>query len=162
MMKNSLPAFVAKTAAWGMLATLWLAACSPEQGTSLYEDIKTDVAAIKATSHDQPGYQPVPDSLRLRFDKTLRALRVTVVTDGCEPLPRAKVEESTGRLLVQFDMKDTCVHVRAEFFDVDMLISPVHEDEFRLLVERRNFNNEDPGLILLNQLVDVRKLPGVK
>lgn len=154
--------FVAKTAACGILATLWLAACSPEQGISLYDDIKTDVVAIKATSHDQPGYQPVPDSLRLRFDKTLRALRVTVVAGGCGPLPQAKVEESTGRLLVQFDMKDTCVHVRAEFFDIDILLSPVHEDEFRLLVESRNFNTDDPGLILLNQFVDVRKLPGVK
>jgi len=146
-----------------LLGVLCFAACSPEQQSfSLYEDIKTDVAAIKATSHDQPGYQPVPDSLRLRFDKTLRALRVTVVTDGCEPLPQAKVEESAGRLLVQFDMKNTCVHVRAEFFDVDMLISPVHEDEFRLLVESRNFSNDDPGVILLNRQVDVRKLPGVK
>jgi hypothetical protein len=150
-----------KTALGSMAAMLWLA-CSPEQGTSLYKDIKTDVAAIKATSHDQSGYQPVPDSLRLRFDKTLRALRVTAVTDGCEPLPRARVEESAGRLLVQFDMKNACVHVRAEFFDVDMLISPVHEDEFRLLVELRNFDNNEPGVILLNQLVDVRKLPGLK
>jgi len=140
-----------------VISIFWLAACSPEQQTSLYEDIKTDVVAIKATSHDQPGYQPVPDSLRLRFDKTLRALRVTVVADGCGPLPQAKVEESAGRLLVQLDMKNTCVHVRAEFFDVDMLISPVHEDEFRLLVI-----GNDPGLVLLNQLVDVRKLPGVK
>jgi hypothetical protein len=136
-------------------------ACSPEQ-TSLYENIKTGVVGIKATSHDQPGYQPVPDSLRLRFDKILRALRVVVKTDGCGPEPEAKVEESPGRLLIQFDMKDTCVHVRAEFFDVDILVSPVHEDEIRLIVERRNFNNNDPGVILLNQLVDVNKLPGVK
>ena len=145
-----------------VFSVFYFAACSPEQQTSLYEDIKTDVAAIKATSHDQPGYQPAPDSLRLRFDKTLRALRVTVVADGCGPLPQGKVEESPGRLLVQFDMKDTCVHVRAEFFDVDMLISPVHEDEFRLLVERRNFSNNAPGVILLNRLVDVRQLPGLK
>lgn len=152
-----------KAALGSMAAMLWLAACSPEQQSySLYDDIKTDVAAIKATSHDQPGYQPVPDSLRLRFDKTLRALRITVVADGCGPLPQAKVEESTGRLLVQFDMKNTCVHVKAEFFDVDMLISPVHEDEFRLIVENRNFSNDNPGIILLNQAVEVRKLPGVK
>ena len=146
-----------------LFGVLGLAACSPEQqSSSLYEDIKTDVVAIKATSHDQPCYQPVADSLRLRFGKARRALRVTVVADGCGPLPQAKVEERTGRLLVQFDMKDTCVHVKAELFDVDMLISPVHEDEFRLLVERRNFNSNDPGVIVLNQPVDVRKLPGVK
>ncbi|MGH7598414.1 MAG: hypothetical protein ACREOI_18820 [bacterium] len=135
--------------------------CSPEQ-TSLYENIKTGVAAIKATSHDQPGYQPVPDSLRLRFDKTLRMLRVVVKTDGCEPEPEAKVEEISGRLLIQFDMKNTCVHVRAEFFDVDILVSPVHEDVFRLIVESRNFASDETGAILLNQLVDVRELPGVK
>jgi hypothetical protein len=162
-MKNSIQAVLIKAAFFSVLATLWLAACSPEQqSSSLYEDIETGVAAIKATSHDQPGYQPVPDSLRLRFDKTLRALRVTVVTDGCEPRPQARVEESAGRLLVQFDMKNACVHVRAEFFDVDMLISPVHEDEFRLIVESSNFDNNVPGVIVLNQLVDVRKLPGVK
>jgi len=161
-MKISIKFFILSAATLAALSIFWLAACSPEQGTSLYEDIKTDVAAIKATSHDQPGYQPVPDSLRLRFDKTLRALRITVVTDGCEPLPRARVEESAGRLLVQFDMKNACVHVRAEFFDVDMLISPVHEDEFRLIVESSNFDNNVPGVILLNQLVDGRKLPGVK
>lgn len=160
-MKNSIKLFPVVAKGLLLAALLGFSNCSPEQ-TSLYEDIKTDIVSIKATSHDQSGYQPVPDSLRLRFDKTLRALRITVVADGCGPLPQAKVEESTGRLLVQFDMKDTCVHVRAEFFDVDMLISPVHEDEFRLIVEQSNFNNNDPGVILLNQLVDVRKLPGVK
>jgi hypothetical protein len=135
--------------------------CSPEQ-TSLYENIKTGVVAIKATSHDQSGYQPVPDSLRLRFDKVLRMLRVVVKTDGCEPQPEAKVEENPGRLLIQFDMKNTCVHVLAEFFDVDILVSPVHEDVFRLTVESRNFTSNETGVILLNQLVDVRTLPGVK
>jgi len=144
-----------------LAASLWLAGCSPEQ-TSLYENIKTGVVAIKATSHDQAGYQPVPDSLRLRFDKTLRMLRVVVKADGCGPEPEAKVEESSGRLLIQFDMKNTCVHVRAEFFDVDMLVSPVHEDVFRLIVESRNFASDETGIILLNQLVDVRTLPGVK
>jgi hypothetical protein len=140
---------------------LWLVSCSPEQ-TSLYENIKTDVVAIKATSYDQPGYQPVPDSLRLRFDKTLRMLRVVATTGGCGPVPEAKVEESPGRLLIQFDMKNTCVHVRAEYFDVDMLVSPVHEDVFRLIVEERNFASDEAGVVLLNQLVDVRQLPGVK
>ncbi|MGH7449815.1 MAG: hypothetical protein ACRENG_00565 [bacterium] len=144
-----------------LAASLWLTGCSPEQ-TSLYENIKTDIVAIKATSYDQPGYQPVPASLRLRFDKALRMLRVVVKTDGCEPKPEAKVEESPGRLLIQFDMKNTCVHVRAEFFDVDMLISPVHEDVFRLIVESRSFASEETGIILLNELVDVRTLPGVK
>ena len=144
-----------------IVASFLLVNCSPEQA-SLYGNIKTVVVAIKAISHDQSGYQPVPDSLRLRFDKTLRALRVVVKTDGCGPQPSAKVEETTGRLQIQFDMKDTCVHVRAEFFDVDMLVSPVHENEFRLIVEQRNFNSNDPGVILLNQLVDVTKLPGVK
>jgi hypothetical protein len=54
-------------------------------------------------------------------------------------------------------MQNGCVPVREEFFDVDMLIRPVREDEFRLSVI-----SYDPGLVLLNQLVDVRKLPGVK
>ncbi|MDZ7361235.1 MAG: hypothetical protein ONB46_10980 [candidate division KSB1 bacterium] len=145
-----------------LAAALWLASCSPEQ-TSLYENIKTTVVAIQALSHDQPGYQPVPDSLRLRFDKFLRALRVVVKTDGCGPQPEAKVEESPGRLLIQFDMKNTCGHVKAEFFDVDILVSPVHENEIRLIVEQRDFrNNSDPGIVLLNQLIDVRKLPGMK
>jgi len=156
-MKTSIKFSILNVAMLPTISIFWLASCSPEQQTSLYEDIKTGVVAIKATSHDQSGYQPVPDSLRLRFDKTLRALRVTVVADGCGPLPQAKAEESPGRLLVQLDMKNTCVHVRAEFFDVDMLISPVHEDEFRLLVV-----GADPGLVLLNLLVDVRQLPGVK
>jgi hypothetical protein len=140
---------------------LLLTNCSPEQ-TSLYENIKTGVVAIKAHSHDQPGYQPVPDSLRLRFDKALRMLRVVVKTSGCGPEPEAKVEESSGRLLIQFDMKNTCDHVRAEFFDVDILVSPVHEDVFRLIVESRNFASDETGVVLLNQLVDVRTLPGVK
>jgi hypothetical protein len=136
-------------------------ACSPEQ-TSLYENIKIGVVGINATSYDQSGYQPVPDSLRLRFDKILRALRVVVKTDGCGPEPEAKVEESPGRLLIQFDMKNTCVHVRAEFFDVDMLVSPVHEDLFRLIVEQCDFSSDAPGMVLLNQPIDVRKLPGLK
>lgn len=144
-----------------LAACFWLAGCSPQQ-TSLYENIKTGVVAIKAISHDQAGYQPVPDSLRLRFDKTLRMLRVVVKTDGCGPEPEAKVEESPGRLLIQFDMKNTCVHVRAEYFDVDMLVSPVHEEVFRLIVESRSFGGNEAGFVLLNQLVDVRKLPGVK
>jgi hypothetical protein len=135
--------------------------CTQEQ-TSLFENIKTDIIAIKATSHDQPGYTPVPDSLRLRFDKILRLLRAVVVTTGCGPQPEAKVEESPGRLLIQLDMNDTCVHVQPEFFDVDILVSPVHADVFRLIVEQLDFDSNQPGVILLNQLVDVRTLPGLK
>jgi hypothetical protein len=160
-MKNSIKLFSVAAVIIISAASLWLAGCSPEQ-TSLYENIKTSVVAIKATSHDQAGYQPVPDSLRLRFDKALRMLRVVVKTSGCGPEPEAKVEESPGRLLIQFDMKNTCVHVRAEFFDVDILVSPVHEDVFRLIVEERNFASDEAGVVLLNQLVDVRILPGVK
>ena len=160
-MKTSTQNFSVISAILILAAALWLVGCSPEQ-TSLYKDIKTDVVAIKATSYDQPGYQPPPDSLRLRFDKVLRMLRVVVKTDGCDPKPEAKVEESAGRLLIQFDMKNTCVHVRAEFFDVDMLVSPVHEDVFRLIVESRDFTSNETGIVLLNQLVDVRTLPGVK
>jgi hypothetical protein len=160
-MKTLTKNFSVVTAVLLLAASLWLAGCSPEQ-TSLYKDIKTSIVAIKATSHDQPGYQPVPDSLRFRFDKVLRMLRVVVKTDGCEPKPEAKVEESPGRLLIQFDMKNTCVHVRAEFFDVDILVSPVHEDVFRLIVEERNFASDEVGVVLFNQLVDVRTLPGVK
>jgi hypothetical protein len=160
-MKTSSKNLAVVTAILLLAAALWLTGCSPEQ-TSLYENIKTSVVAIKATSYDQPGYQPVPDSLRLRFDKVLRMLRVVVKTDGCGPEPETKVEESSGRLLIQFDMKNTCVHVRAEIFDVDMLVSPVHEDIFRLIVEERNFAGDEAGIVLLNQLVDVRTLPGVK
>jgi len=160
-MKTSLKFFSIGSTLLLLAAPFLFGNCSPEQ-TALYENIKTGVVAIKATSYDQSGYQPVPDSLRLRFDKILRALRVIVKTDGCGPQPEAKVEESSGRLLIQFDMKDTCVHVRAEFFDVDVLVSPVHEDEIRLIVERRNFSNNDPGIVLLNQFIDLRKLPGVK
>jgi hypothetical protein len=160
-MKNSIKLFSAAAVIVISAASLWLAGCSPEQ-TSLYENIETGVVAIKATSYDQSGYQPVPDSLRLRFDKALRMLRVVVKTDGCGPEPEAKVEENSGRLLIQFDMKNTCVHVRAEFFDVDMLVSPVHADMFRLIVESRNFASDETGAILLDELVDVRTLPGVK
>lgn len=159
---KTLPKNVAVVTAIPLLAVLlWLAGCSPEQ-TSLYENIKTEVVAIKATSHDQPGYQPVPEASRLRFDKALRMLRVAVQTTGCGPKPEAKVEESSGRLLIQFDMKNTCEHVVAEGFDVDILVSPVHEDVFRLIVENRNFASDETGFILLNQLVDVRTLPGIK
>jgi hypothetical protein len=140
---------------------LLLINCTQEQ-SSLFENIKTDVVAIQASSHDRPGYKPVPDSLRLRFDKILRLLRVVVVTTGCGPQPEAKVEESPGRLLIQLDMNDTCVHVQPEFFDVDILVSPVHADVFRLIVEQLDFDSNQPGVILLNQLVDVRTLPGLK
>ncbi len=160
-MKTSIKNFSVTSAILLLAATFWLMGCSPEQ-TSLYENIKTDVVAVKATSYDQPGYQPVPDSLRLRFDKVLRMLRVVVKTGGCGPEPEAKVEESSGSLLIQFDMKNTCVHVRAEFFDVEILVSPVHEDVFRLIVEERNFASDETGVVLLNQFVDVRTLPGVK
>jgi hypothetical protein len=140
-----------------VVAFFWFVACASEQPTSLYKDIKTGVVAVKSTSYDRPGYVPVPDSLRLRFDKILRALRVVVKAAGCDSLPQATVEESAGRLTVLLDMQNGCVPVREEFFDVDMLISPVHEDEFRLLVI-----SYDPGLVLLDQLVDVRKLPPLK
>lgn len=160
-MKTSAKKFTIGAATLLLAAALWLISCDPKQ-TTLYEDIKTDIVAIKATSYDQSAYQPVPDSLRLRFDKILRMLRVVAKTDGCEPKPEAKVEESPGRLRIQLDMKNECVHVRAEFFDVDMLVSPVHEDMFRLIVEQRDFSSDAPGAILLDQVVDVRKLPGVK
>lgn len=160
-MKNAITFFYANAVILIVLALPWLAGCSSEQ-TSLYENIKTGVVAIKATSHDQPGYQPVPDTSRLRFDKALRMLRVVATTGGCGPKPEAKVEESPGRLHIQLDMKNTCVHVRAEYFDVDMLVSPVHEDVFRLIVEERSFDSSETGAVLLNQLVDVRQLPGVK
>jgi hypothetical protein len=156
-MKISIRSFGAGPALAPVLALFCFAACGAEPPTSLYKDIKTGVVAVKSTSYDQPGYQPVPDSLRLRFDKILRALRVVVKAAGCDSLPQADVEERAGRLSVLLDMQNGCVPVREEFFDVDMLISPVHEDEFRLLVI-----SHDPGLVLLDQLVDVRKLPGLK
>jgi hypothetical protein len=160
-MKTSIKNFSISSAMLLLAVALGLTSCDPEQAT-LYENIKTDMVAIKATSYDQSGYQPVPDSLRLRFDKILRMLRVVAKTDGCEPQPEAKVQESPGRLLIQLDMKNDCVHGRAEFFDVDMLVSPVHEDMFRLIVEQRDFSSDQAGAILIDQIVDVRKLPGVK
>lgn len=156
-MKIPIKFLSASPARVAVVALFWLAACASESPTSLYENIKTSVVAIKSTSYEQSGYQPVPDSLRLRFDKTLRALRVVVKAAGCDSLPQANVEESAGRLTVILDMQNGCVPVHEEFFDVDMLISPVHEAEFRLLVI-----SADPGLVLLDQLVDTRKLPGLK
>jgi hypothetical protein len=156
-MKISIKPFSSNPGMASVVALFWFAACASEPPISLYEDTKTEVVVIKATSYDQPGYQPVPDSLRLRFDKPQRALRLVVKASGCGSLPKANVEESTGRLTVLLDMQNGCVPVREEFFDVDMLISPVREDEFRLSVI-----SYDPGLVLLNQLVDVRQLPRAK
>lgn len=156
-MKISIKFFRASPARVAVVACFCFVACASEPPTSLYKDIKTEVVAIKSTSYDQPGYVPVPDSLQLRFDKILRALRVVVKAAGCDSLPQATVEESAGRLTVILDMQNGCVPVREEFFDVDILISPVHEDEFRLLVISQN-----PGLVLLDQVVEVRKLPPLK
>jgi hypothetical protein len=92
----------------------------------------------------------------------LRLLRVVVTTDGCCPKPEAKVEESPGRLYIPVDMQDTCRCFIPIIFDVEIFVSPVHEDVFRLIVEQRAFGSSDPGGILMNQIVDVRQLPGLK
>lgn len=143
------------------LLLLVLASISCEQKNSLYEDIPTEIVAIATHSHDAPGYQPVPDSLQLRFNKVLRLLRVNVVSQGCGPNPKTKFTLEGDRMIIQFDMENSCVHAVPEFFDVDINVSPVHLDVFRLIVEESDFETEGSGRTLLNRQVDVRVLPGI-
>lgn len=129
-------------------------------GFYLFEDIKTGIVSARAYSHDDASYTPVPDSLRLRFQVQLRMLRTTVVTTGCGPQLEAGLEETPARLTIRFDMNDTCVHVRPEYYDVDIFVSPVHPDTFRLVVLQVGFASLEDFVVLLNRRIDVRTLPG--
>ena len=129
------------------------------EGYSLYEDIATGIVSAQAYSHDDQNYTPVPDSLRLRFQPQLRMLRSTVLTSGCGPQLEARLEVSPTRMTIRFDMHDTCVHVRPEYFDVDIFVSPVHPDTFQLVIEQVDFSRTDVSLVLLNRRIDVRTLP---
>jgi len=133
---------------------------SCQGGYSLYEGIDTGIVSAKAYSHDDSTYTPVPDSLRLRFQRQLRMLRATVVTDGCGPSLEARLEDALDKITIRFEMHNTCIHVRPEFFDVDIFISPVHPNEFQLVIEQTEFSRNDVSQVVLNQQVDVRKLPG--
>ncbi len=142
-----------------LLLLAWVSvAC--EQRNSLYEDIPTEVVALATHSHSAANYQPVPDSLQLRFNPLLRLLRINVVSEGCGPNPKAKLTAEEDRILVQFDMENSCVHVVPEFFDVDINLSPIHPEVFQLIVEEKDFEQEGAGKILLQRRIDVRELPG--
>jgi hypothetical protein len=132
-----------------------------EQKNSLYEGIPTEVVAIAAHSHSAANYQPVPDSLQLRFNSLLRLLRINVVSEGCGPNPKAKLTAEEDRIIVQFDMENSCVHVVPEYFDVDLSLSPIHPDVFQLIVEEKDFEQQGAGKILLQRRIDVRELPGL-
>ncbi len=136
-----------------------LASTACEQKKSLYEDIPTEVVSIIAHSHSELDYQPVPDSLQLRFNSLLRLLRINVVSEGCGPDPEAQLIVEQDRIIIQFDMQSSCVHETPEFFDVGIDLSPVHSEVFQLIVEEKDFETSLPGRIVLNRRVDVRVLP---
>lgn len=140
---------------------LLLAATACEQSSSLYRDLPTEVAGIFAHSHGDTTYHPVPDSLQLRYNRLLRLLRINVVAQGCGPSPEARLTVESDRIIVQFDMKNSCVHVIPEWFDVDISLSPVHLEAFQLIVEEKSFASNEPGTILLNRRVVVQELPGL-
>lgn len=146
-----------------LLALLLLAGFnfSCEQNNSLYEGLPTEVVSLAAHSHSAANYQPVPDSLQLRFNPLLRLLRINVVSEGCGPAPKAQLTAEASRIIVQFDMENSCVHAQPEFFDVDINLSPVHPDVFQLIVEEKDFEKEGAGKILMQRQIDVRKLPGI-
>lgn len=129
---------------------------------SLYEGLPTEVVAIAAYAHAAPNYHPVPDSLQLRFNRVLRLLRINVVADGCEPQPAARVVTAgNDRLVIQFDMNNACAPAAPAPCDVDIHVSPIHPDEFQLIVEARDFESDSPGQIVLNRRVAVQRLPGL-
>lgn len=142
-----------------LLLVLMSAAC--KQSNTLYSDIPTEIAVIAAHSHSDSTYHPVPDSLQLRYNRLLRLLRINVVTQGCGPSPEARLTIEGERIIVQFDMKNSCIHVQPEWFDVDLSLSPVHLESFQLIVEEKSFTMDEPGTILLNRRVQVEDLPGL-
>ncbi len=142
-------------------AGLMALSCKSES-FSLYEGIETGIVSAKAYSHADSSYKPVPDSLRLRFQRQLRMLRCTVVSSGCQPQLETRLEATPARITIRYDMHNACVHVQAELFDVDIFISPVHPDTFQLLIEEVDFSSSDAAArqVVLNRWVDVRTLPG--
>lgn len=144
-----------------LLALLACVSISCGQKNTLYEEIPTEVVAITAHSHSAANYQPVPDSLQLRFNPLLRLLRINVVAEGCAPKPKTQLTVETGRLIVQFDMDNNCVDTVPEHFDVDINISPIHADVFQLIVEEKDFETQSVGRIVMQRSIDVRKLPGI-
>lgn len=140
---------------------LLLTGTACEQSNSLYRAIPTEVAGIFAHSHNDSAYHPLPDSLQLRYSRLLRLLRINVVTQGCGPSPEARLTVESDRIIVQFDMKNSCRHVIPEWFDVDLSLSPVHLEVFQLIVEEKSFATNEPGTILLNRRVVVEELPGL-
>lgn len=145
----------------GLLLIAALAGACEKQSTSLYADIPTDIVAISAYSHNSPDYQPVPDSLQLRFNKVLRLLRLNLVVDGCDPQPQAELEDGGDRILIRLDMNNSCTPSGSERFDVDIHLSPVHVDVFQLVVEARDLDGNAPGQIIFNRNIDVTELPGL-
>lgn len=137
-----------------------LFACD-RQPTSLYADIPTAIVALSAYSHNAPNYQPVPDSLQLRFNKILRLLRLNVVVEGCNPQPQAEIEGGGERIDIRLDMNNACTPATGELFDVDIHLSPIHPDVFQLVVEARDLDSNAPGQIIFNKKIDVRQLPGL-
>lgn len=137
-----------------------ISAC--EEGGPLYEDIPTAITGTEIKSHSAPGYIAVPDSLRLRFQRQLRMLRCTVVAVGCDPHLETRLEATSTLLTVRFDMNNACVSDAPVYFDVDLYISPVHPDEFDLIVEQVDFAAGDSTFrqVMLSQHVNVRTLPG--
>jgi hypothetical protein len=135
---------------------------SCQENYSLYEDIPTVVTAAQVHSHNEAGYTPVPDSLRLRFQPQLRMLRCTVVAEGCDPHLETRVEATFTQLTIRFDMNNACRHDLPEYFDVDIFVSPVHPDTFALVVEQVDFAANDPASrrVVLSERVNVRTLPG--
>lgn len=145
-----------------LIGGLFFLNVSCQDNYSLYEDIDTIITGAQTFSHSDSSYKPVPDSLRLRFQPQLRMLRCTVVAEGCDPHLEARLEMTSSKLTIRFDMKNTCVHDAPEYFDVDIFISPVHPDNFDLVVEQINLATNDPASrrVALSERVNVRTLPG--
>ena len=146
-----------------LVAGVGVLSFSCQSSYSLYEGIDTGIVSTQAHSYLDSTYTPVPDSLRLRFQAQLRLLQSTALAAGCEPHVEARLELSPGVIHIRFDMHNRCLPERADVHDVDIVISPVHPDTFRLIVEQVDFSGTIPdftGQIVLNRRVDVRSLPG--
>lgn len=143
-----------------MLIAALMYSCD-RQSTSLYADIPTALVSLSAYSHNAPNYQPVPDSLQLRFNKVLRLLRLTIVVEGCNPQPHAEIETGSERIVIRLDMNNACTPASGELFDVDIYLSPIHPDVLQLVVEARDLDSNAPGQIIFNKKIDVRQLPSL-
>lgn len=144
-----------------ILFPLLFASTACERENSLYSELPTEIIALAAHSHNDPNYQPVADSLQLRFSNLLRLLRINVVSAACDPHPQAQLTLENARMIIQIDMQDSCALAAPELFDVDINVSPVHLNTFQLIVEEKDFTTNLPGKILLSRRVDVRELPGL-